>query len=117
MLSRQFFKTLQHPAVPQGQRLQGGANNLPLGLGNPLPALVGIGPDPLGHIAGVGAAVVGALSTFLSVPLGIVIGQVYNDTVLPLVGGFGVLSIASMIVMRWTERISESTNQRMGEWV
>ena len=59
--------------------------------------------EPLGHIAGVGAAVVGSLSTFIAVPLGTVIGQGYNGTVLPLVGGFAVLSALSMGVMRWAE--------------
>jgi len=60
--------------------------------------------EPLGHIAGVGAAVVGALTTLISLLLGTLIGQSYNGTVLPLVGGFMVLSIASLIVMYWVER-------------
>jgi DHA1 family bicyclomycin/chloramphenicol resistance-like MFS transporter len=59
--------------------------------------------EPLGHIAGVGAAVVGALSTMISLLLGILIGQSYNGTILPLVGGFMILSIASLIIMRWAE--------------
>jgi DHA1 family bicyclomycin/chloramphenicol resistance-like MFS transporter len=59
--------------------------------------------EPLGHIAGVGAAVVGALTTTISLLLGILIGQSYNSTVLPLVGGFAVLSLASAAVMRWAE--------------
>jgi DHA1 family bicyclomycin/chloramphenicol resistance-like MFS transporter len=59
--------------------------------------------EPLGHIAGVGAAVVGSLSTFISLLLGTLIGQSYNGTVLPLVGGFAILSITAMGVMRWVE--------------
>ena len=59
--------------------------------------------EPLGHIAGVGAAVVGALSTLLSMTLGTVIGQSYDGTILPLVGGFGLLGAAAIIVMRWAE--------------
>ncbi|NUM44823.1 MAG: multidrug effflux MFS transporter [Anaerolineales bacterium] len=59
--------------------------------------------EPLGHIAGVGAAVVGSLSTFISVPLGIVIGQAYDGTVLPLVAGFAVLSVLSFGIMKWAE--------------
>jgi DHA1 family bicyclomycin/chloramphenicol resistance-like MFS transporter len=62
--------------------------------------------EPLGHIAGVGAAVVGALTTTISLPLGILIGQSYNGTVLPLVGGFAILSLASAVVMRWAEHKS-----------
>jgi DHA1 family bicyclomycin/chloramphenicol resistance-like MFS transporter len=59
--------------------------------------------EPLGHIAGVGAAVVGALSTFISMLLGTLIGQSYDGTILPLVGGFAILSAASVLVMRWVE--------------
>ena len=40
--------------------------------------------EPLGHIAGIGAAVVGSLSTLISVPLGTLVGQMFDGTVLPL---------------------------------
>lgn len=59
--------------------------------------------QPLGHIAGVGAAVIGSLATFISVPLGTLIGQSYNGTILPLVGGFAILSVTAVVVMRWAE--------------
>ena len=59
--------------------------------------------EPLGHIAGVGAAVVGALSLVISIVGGTLIGQAYNGTILPLVAGFGALGIAALAVMRWTE--------------
>ena len=57
--------------------------------------------EPLGHIAGIGAAVIGSLSTFIAVMMGLVIGQNYNGTVLPLVGGFAVLGMAALVVLRW----------------
>ena len=60
--------------------------------------------EPLGHIAGVAAAVVGSLTTLLSLILGTLIGQGYNGTVLPLVGGFAVLGLATIAVQRWVER-------------
>ena len=59
--------------------------------------------EPLGHIAGVGAAVVGSLSTLISTLIGGMIGQSYNGTVLPLVGGFALLSLLSLLVMVWAE--------------
>jgi MFS transporter, DHA1 family, multidrug resistance protein len=59
---------------------------------------------PLGHIAGVGAAVVGSLQTIVSVTLGGLIGQAYDGTVLPLVGGFALLAAVSMAITRWAER-------------
>jgi DHA1 family bicyclomycin/chloramphenicol resistance-like MFS transporter len=62
-----------------------------------------IAMEPLGHIAGVGAAVVGSISTLISVPIGILIGQCFNETVLPLIGGFSIFSIVSFFAIRWTE--------------
>ena len=59
--------------------------------------------EPLGHIAGVGAAVVGSLSTLVSVPLGTFIGQSFDGTVLPLVGGFALLGSMAIALMYWTE--------------
>ena len=59
--------------------------------------------EPLGHIAGVGAAVVGALSLLISIAGGTLIGQAYSGTILPLVAGFGALGFAALVTMRWTE--------------
>jgi MFS transporter, DHA1 family, multidrug resistance protein len=60
--------------------------------------------EPLGHIAGVGAAVVGSLTTALSLISGIWIGRQFDGTVLPLVGGFAALGLAALAVMHWVER-------------
>lgn len=62
--------------------------------------------EPLGRIAGLGAAVVGSISTLLSVALGVIVASAYDGTVLPLVAGFAVLSIACSVTMHWTEKIS-----------
>jgi DHA1 family bicyclomycin/chloramphenicol resistance-like MFS transporter len=59
--------------------------------------------EPLGHVAGTGASVVGGLSTTISLPLGTLVGQAYDGTVIPLVAGFFVLSLLSMLAMRWAE--------------
>jgi DHA1 family bicyclomycin/chloramphenicol resistance-like MFS transporter len=59
--------------------------------------------QPLGHIAGTGAAVVGGLQTLISLALGTAIGQSYDGTVVPLVAGFAILSVLAMIAMRWAE--------------
>ena len=59
--------------------------------------------EPLGRIAGIGAAVVGSLSTFISVPIGTLIGQSYNGTVLPLVIGMAAMAGLSLIVLHWIE--------------
>jgi MFS transporter, DHA1 family, multidrug resistance protein len=66
--------------------------------------------QPLGHIAGTGAAIVGATSMLISLALGTWIGQSYNGTVLPLVIGFAVLSACAIAASWWAE--SESTGIR-----
>ena len=57
--------------------------------------------EPLGHIAGVGAAVVGSLSTFISIPLGTLVGHFYDGTVLPLVLGFALLGLFATLIFRY----------------
>jgi MFS transporter, DHA1 family, multidrug resistance protein len=59
--------------------------------------------ESLGHIAGVASAVVGSLTSFLSLALGTLIGLSFDGTVLPLVGGFAGLSAAALATMRWAE--------------
>ncbi len=59
--------------------------------------------EPLGHIAGVGAAVVSSLSTFVAIVLSAVIGQSYNGTITPLAVGFAVLSLMALGLMYWVE--------------
>ncbi len=60
--------------------------------------------EPLGHIAGVGAAVVGFIGTLISVPIGATIGQAYDGTVMPLAAGFLVFAACALIVMRWAQQ-------------
>jgi DHA1 family bicyclomycin/chloramphenicol resistance-like MFS transporter len=69
--------------------------------------LTAMAMQPLGAIAGTGSAVVGATSMLISLTLGTVIGQAYNGTVLPLVIGFAVLSLCSIVVARWAEADGE----------
>jgi DHA1 family bicyclomycin/chloramphenicol resistance-like MFS transporter len=59
--------------------------------------------EPLGHLAGIGAAVVGSLSTLISLFLGTMIGRSYNGTILPLVASIAILTGLSILVVRWTE--------------
>ncbi|MEE8364912.1 MAG: multidrug effflux MFS transporter [Gammaproteobacteria bacterium] len=62
--------------------------------------------EPLGHIAGLGAAVVGSISTSVSVIFGVSVAAAYNGTVMPLVTGYALLSIVCLITMHWTEKIA-----------
>jgi DHA1 family bicyclomycin/chloramphenicol resistance-like MFS transporter len=56
---------------------------------------------PMGHIAGIAASVIGTLSWLLTVILGTLIGQSFDGTLLPLVGGFALLSLACSAALRW----------------
>jgi DHA1 family bicyclomycin/chloramphenicol resistance-like MFS transporter len=70
--------------------------------------------EPLGHLAGIGAAVVGSLSTLLSMVIGTMIGRGYNGTILPLVASIAALTGVSILVVRWTESNQVSNYAR--EW-
>lgn len=59
--------------------------------------------EPLGHLAGIGAAVVGSLSTLISMVIGTMIGRSYNGTILPLVASISIFTGFSIIVVRWIE--------------
>ena len=60
--------------------------------------------EPFGHIAGIAAALIGSFTSLVSMLLGALIGQFYDGTLLPLVGGFAVLGIASLGAMSWAGR-------------
>ncbi|MBN1658730.1 MAG: multidrug effflux MFS transporter [Anaerolineae bacterium] len=59
--------------------------------------------EPLGHLAGIGAAIVGSLSTLISMPLGTIVGQSYDGTVRPLIAGMALLSGLCILVVYWVE--------------
>ena len=60
--------------------------------------------EPMGHIAGVAAAVVGSLATIISSVLGWPLGQAYDGTVQPMIAGFATLTILAGLVMILAER-------------
>ena len=61
-------------------------------------------PPAFGPIAGVASAVTGSVSTFIAVPLGGAIGHSYDGSVYPLVTGFLLAGLATLLVMTLTER-------------
>jgi MFS transporter, DHA1 family, multidrug resistance protein len=58
-----------------------------------------IAMEPMGHIAGIASATIGAVSSILSMSLGTFIGQLYNNTLIPVTSGFMLLGIVSLAVM------------------
>ena len=62
-----------------------------------------IAMEPIGHIAGIGAAITGFISTLLSIPIAAYVGSFVQETVLPMFIGLaicGLLSLAIFIAMR-----------------
>jgi DHA1 family bicyclomycin/chloramphenicol resistance-like MFS transporter len=62
-----------------------------------------IAMEPLKHIAGIGAAVIGSLSNFISSFSGAFVGRCYDGSTLPLAAGFVILGVLTAIAMRWSD--------------
>lgn len=60
--------------------------------------------EPLGHLAGVGAAVVGSLSTLIAATIAIVIAQFSNHTMIPLSLSFLVAACGAGMITLWVEK-------------
>ena len=74
-----------------------------LGVGLLFGNLYALAMEPLGHIAGVGAAVVASASTIMSVPLGSIVGQSFDGTMSALIAAFAVFGAAAFAAMRWAD--------------
>ncbi len=61
--------------------------------------------EPMGHVAGIAAAVIGASSSLLSLVLGTAIGQFYNGTLIPISTGFIVLGAAALSALLYAQRL------------
>lgn len=60
--------------------------------------------EPMGHVAGIASAVIGATSSVISLSLGTLIGQLYNGTLMPVTLGFLLLGVLSLGVMNRADR-------------
>ena len=58
-----------------------------------------IAMEPVGHIAGIGAAITGFISTLMAVPISIFIGKFVTITVLPIFIGFSICSFLSILIV------------------
>lgn len=57
--------------------------------------------EPIGHIAGIGAAINGFISTIMAVPIATFIGSFVKGTALPLFIGFFICGTMSLILMAY----------------
>lgn len=60
--------------------------------------------EPMGHIAGLAAAIIGFISSVISMTLGAIIGQLYDNTLIPVSLGFLCSGIFALGMMRWAEK-------------
>ena len=63
--------------------------------------------EPLGHLAGAGAAVVSSLSTLIALPLGILVGQRFDGTMYAFIGAYAVSGAAAFAANAWAGRESK----------
>ena len=60
--------------------------------------------QPLGHIAGIGAAINGFISTIMAVPIAAFIGSFVETTALPLFIGFAACGLGSLLLLLFVKK-------------
>jgi DHA1 family bicyclomycin/chloramphenicol resistance-like MFS transporter len=63
-----------------------------------------ISMEPLGHIAGTAASVLGFISTLGAALIGLFIGQQFNGTLIPLTSGLCICGILGIVLVFWAEQ-------------
>ena len=63
-----------------------------------------IAMEPIGHIAGIGAAINGFVSTVLSIPIATFIGEFVKDSVWPLFAGLAICGLCSLAIFLLVHR-------------
>ena len=66
--------------------------------------LMALSMEPLGHIAGIGAAITSATSNLMSIPLAIFFGSLFAGTATPLIASFLILPAVGLLIMFWVEK-------------
>ena len=60
--------------------------------------------EPMGHVAGIASAIIGSVSSLISMAIGTAIGQFYNNTLIPVTTGFFVMTLLALLMMNFAER-------------
>lgn len=66
--------------------------------------------EPMGHVAGVAAAIIGSGSSLLALVVSTPFGRAYDGTVIPLVFAFALLSAAALLVTEYAEAPGRAKN-------
>jgi len=61
--------------------------------------------EPLGHIAGIGASVAGAVSTVLAALIASPVGLLFNGTIVPLVAAVLIMALSGFLLMMQLARV------------
>lgn len=56
--------------------------------------------EPMGHVAGIASAIIGASSSIISMLIGTAIGQMYDGTLVPVTSGFLILGIVALVILQ-----------------
>ena len=67
--------------------------------------------EPIGHIAGIGAAITGFISTMMAVPISVYIGKFVDQKALPLFIGFVICSFLSVLIIIYL-RLDRKSRER-----
>lgn len=70
-----------------------------------------IAMEPMGKVAGIASALIGATSSLVSMSLGTYIGQAYNHTVMPMTIGFAIVPCIALGIMFWSDKHMPTTHQ------
>ncbi len=64
-----------------------------------------IAMEPVGHIAGLAASLIGAIATVIAVVIAAPVGLLFDGTPVPLAAGILVEAVLALLAMRWLLRI------------
>ncbi|TBR41427.1 Bcr/CflA family efflux MFS transporter [Marinomonas agarivorans] len=67
--------------------------------------------EPMGHVAGIASAVIGSVSSLMSITIGTTIGQFYDGTLLPLTIGFLVMSCIALLCLLYSSRQTQNSSE------
>ncbi|WP_062067094.1 multidrug effflux MFS transporter [Cellvibrio sp. OA-2007] len=67
--------------------------------------------EPMGHVAGIASAIIGATSSIMSMLIGTGIGQMYNGTLIPVTSGFLVLATLSLVILQLARNKKAQQNE------
>lgn len=69
--------------------------------------------EPMGHVAGIAAAIIGSTSSIMSMVIGTIIGQMYNGTLFPVTAGFLIFGSISLLIFSFAQRYQQQHAEQL----